>query len=331
MAKFDLNKMNLGAGLLNETTRQLAQRDLDLVYIPYEKLRVDKRNQYSVDRISELAESISDVGLQQPLNVAAADDGMYDVLGGQRRYLAIGQLREAGNKKYDEVPCTVVNPQNIDLPVDDETKYLYVIATTNDYRDLTDGDKLLRIRQLSEVYDKISKAGGGDRIGKRRRDFISDSTQMSPRSAQDFLSVEKKLDDTLKDAIINGDLDIHTGVKIASMPASTQQNLASRYSDSITGGSEEKVDFVAEVERINNPAPPKKEQNITSSDAIVIGKEYIDNILSQSKDLKLYAKMFSNGISVSAKSKERLDKLAVEYEKLQAKFVAVLKKEASKK
>ena len=105
MAKFDLNKMNLGAGLLNETTRQLAQRDLDLVYIPYEKLRVDKRNQYSVDRISELAESISDVGLQQPLNVAAADDGMYDVLGGQRRYLAIGQLREAGNKKYDEVPC----------------------------------------------------------------------------------------------------------------------------------------------------------------------------------------------------------------------------------
>lgn len=114
MAKFDLNKMNLGAGLLNETTRQLAQRDLDLVYIPYEKLRVDKRNQYSVDRISELAESISDVGLQQPLNVAAAADGMYDVLGGQRRYLAIGQLREAGNKKYDEVPCTVVNPQNID-------------------------------------------------------------------------------------------------------------------------------------------------------------------------------------------------------------------------
>ena len=76
---------------------------------------------------------------------------MYDVLGGQRRYLAIGQLREAGNKKYDEVPCTVVNPQNIDLPVDDETKYLYVIATTNDYRDLTDGDKLLRIRQLSEA------------------------------------------------------------------------------------------------------------------------------------------------------------------------------------
>ena len=41
--------------------------------------------------------------------------------------------------------------------------------------------------------------------------------------------------------------------------------------------------------------------------------------------------MFSNGISVSAKSKERLDKLAVEYEKLQAKFVAVLKKEVSKK
>ena len=209
---------------------------------------------------------------------------------------------------------------------------MYVIATTNDYRDLTDGDKLLRIRQLSEVYDKISKAGGGDRIGKRRRDFISDSTQMSPRSVQDFLSVEKKLDDTLKDAIINGDLDIHTGVKIASMPASTQQDLASRYSDSITGDSEEKVDFVAEVERINNPAPPKKEQNTTtSSDAIVIGKEYIDNILSQSKDLKLYAKMFSNGISVSAKSKERLDKLAVEYEKLQAKFVAVLKREVSKK
>ena len=81
---------------------------------------------------------------------------------------------------------------------------------------------------------------------------------MSPSLRAGFSECREKLDDTLKDAIINGDLDIHTGVKIASMPASTQQNLASRYSDSITGGSEEKVDFVAEVERINNPAPPKK-------------------------------------------------------------------------
>ena len=109
---------------------------LDIVYIPYEKLRVDKRNQYSTNGIDELAEAIADVGLQQPLNVAQADDGMYDILGGQRRYLAIGQLLKSGNTKYSEVPCSIANPKNIDLPVDDETKYLYIIATTNEYRDL---------------------------------------------------------------------------------------------------------------------------------------------------------------------------------------------------
>ena len=59
MPKFDIK--NLGAGLLNETTKQLAQRDLDIVYIPYEKLRVDKRNQYSTNGIDELAEAIADV------------------------------------------------------------------------------------------------------------------------------------------------------------------------------------------------------------------------------------------------------------------------------
>lgn len=324
MPKFDIK--NLGAGLLNETTKQLAQRDLDIVYIPYEKLRVDKRNQYSTNGIDELAEAIADVGLQQPLNVAQADDGMYDILGGQRRYLAIGQLLKSGNTKYSEVPCSIANPKNIDLPVDDETKYLYIIATTNEYRDLTDGDKLLRIRQLSEVYDKINKAGGAERIGKRRRDFIAESTNMSPRSVQDFLSIEKKLDPALKDAVIQGDLDIHTGVKIAALPDEKQKELASRYTDANDTGKD--FNLAEEAQKINMPTIPDKDNQ--SDRSVLIDKEYVDNIFSQSKDLRACIRMMSSGLPVSQKSKERLDKLKADYEKLQSKFISILDKEIQK-
>lgn len=53
------------------------------------------------------------------------------LIGGERRYTAIGMLREQGDTRYDLVPCVVVDMDAVDLPLSDELKELYVLTTTN--------------------------------------------------------------------------------------------------------------------------------------------------------------------------------------------------------
>ncbi len=174
-------RLDLGAGLFSDESKAL-MNGIHIQYIPLEKLDTnDSKHGYSLDDIDELAASISDIGLQQNLVVEDNGDGTYSILTGRRRYYAMRKLRDDGDERFKSAPCVVQRLSDIDLPLSDEIKRMYAIATTNaEQRKLTKEDKARLVKQLSTVYDELKKAGAAPKGG--RRTFVADAVGVSPRT-----------------------------------------------------------------------------------------------------------------------------------------------------
>lgn len=82
-----------------------------LALLPFNQLVVDEklntRQVYDSARIEQLANSIKEVGLEDPLGVCLRKDGKYDVLKGFRRIRALKKVYGADLPKM-EVPCRIL-------------------------------------------------------------------------------------------------------------------------------------------------------------------------------------------------------------------------------
>ena len=64
-----------------------------VVDIPYDRIVPNEKNFYIVDNVEALEESIEADGLKQPLEVFDIGSGIFKLIGGHRRYTAIGNIR----------------------------------------------------------------------------------------------------------------------------------------------------------------------------------------------------------------------------------------------
>jgi ParB family transcriptional regulator, chromosome partitioning protein len=82
----------------------------DLHHIPLADLTLSKLNvrRHGAKDIDSLASSIAALGLIQPLLVRAKADG-FEIVAGQRRYLAMKKLNAEGAPETDTVPCVVMD------------------------------------------------------------------------------------------------------------------------------------------------------------------------------------------------------------------------------
>ena len=81
----------------------------DLQHIPLADLKLSKLNvrRHGPKDIGSLAASISALGLIQPLLVRNGGDG-FEIVAGQRRYLAMKRLNAEGAPETDTLPCVVM-------------------------------------------------------------------------------------------------------------------------------------------------------------------------------------------------------------------------------
>ena len=227
MAKnFDrvMKSKNLGSGLLSENSRQFAVNEFKVTYIPLEQLVSNPRNEgFTMDDIEELKTSIREVGLEQNL-VVVPDGAKFRILTGHRRYLALKALFDEGLEKFRTVPCIVKDLSKIDLPLSEDSKELYAIATTNlENRRCSDADKLKLMAMLSQVYDEL-KANGYDRLGKRR-DFLADRLGISSAGVQILSYVDKNIAEPFRDAFTNESLPLMVLSEIAHLSPDDQAAL----------------------------------------------------------------------------------------------------------
>jgi len=81
----------------------------DLHHIPLADLKLSKLNvrRHGPKEIDSLAASIAGLGLIHPLLVRANDTG-FEIVAGQRRYLALKKLNAEGAPETDAIPCVVM-------------------------------------------------------------------------------------------------------------------------------------------------------------------------------------------------------------------------------
>lgn len=222
----DEQKQMVGAGLLSEVSK--AEIKLKIVNIPRSQIRKNPKNKYSISGIKSLAQSIKDYGLIQPIHIGNKKDGMYDILGGERRITAIDMLIENPDvTEWNEdtlIPCVIKGFEEVNLPLSDENKERYAIMTTNkEARNYTDGDTLMEIREWKLIIEELRENGvdfivGYDEDGKEKeikikgektRDILTETTGISRGRVNQFEAVENKGTDAIKEALLGNNLSVN--------------------------------------------------------------------------------------------------------------------------
>lgn len=226
--KFSKASLGLGGGLLNEKSKELATNDFKITYISIDDILENEKNDgFSMDEIEDLKTSIEEVGLEQNLVVKDLGNGKYKLLSGHRRFRALKELVADGNDKFKNAPCVIKNLSKIELPLDEEMKELYAIATTNaEVRKNTPGDLKKLMEMLSSVYDKL-KENGYKKLGKRR-DFLADKLGVSSRTVGMLSYIDKNLNHEYKEDFESGNLPLRTANELAHLPADEQKKFVDK-------------------------------------------------------------------------------------------------------
>ncbi|MBI4211815.1 MAG: ParB/RepB/Spo0J family partition protein [Deltaproteobacteria bacterium] len=143
--------------------------------VPIEKIvpnRQQPRSFFDEAKIRELAESIKEEGVLQPLIVSSLPDGRYEIIAGERRFRA---SREAG---LTEVPVIIRN-------VDSEDQFALAILENVQREDLNAIEEAKAYQDLMDQYE-YSQEDVAKKMGKSRV-AIANSVRLLklPRVVQD--------------------------------------------------------------------------------------------------------------------------------------------------
>lgn len=213
-----------GEGLMNEVSRKANVSDKSAIQqLPYEQLIENKLNEeMSMSDIEALKDSIADVGLQQPLVVTRDGADRYRILSGHRRYRALRELLTEGRISYNLFPCVVKDFDRIELPISDEAKEKYAIATTNiENRDQTFSDRIALLRMMIDVYNELKAVRSEETINGRRA-FLAKRLKLSGTQIQDLLFIDKNIVPEVRGLLDDGQITLATALELAHLPAEQQ-------------------------------------------------------------------------------------------------------------
>lgn len=232
-------KLQVGAKLFADKP---VDNVMKIVYIPRNKIRKNEKNKYSIKGIASLAESIKTYGLVQPLHVAPAEDGMYTLLGGERRLTAIDLLiKDKETKDWNEdtlIFCVVKGLEDVKLDLSEENKERYAIITTNrEQRKYTDADQYMEIQEWKLIIEELREKGieyisqydddGNEKPipikGEKTRDILTQTTGISRGQINKFETVHNQGSDELKTALMDGKISVSVAEKAAKEMTPEQQ------------------------------------------------------------------------------------------------------------
>lgn len=213
------------------------------VYIDMRQIKPNDRNMYEMSEIEKLADMIKmSRGILQNLIVKPADeDGMYTLTTGERRWRAANYLRERGEyppELNNTVPCTVVDPQTIDLPLSAEAKEDFAILVTNQYRNKTDGETYMEIMKWRKIFSELRKQGveflasdletGKQEVqikGIKTRKLVADQVGISTGQVSRYEDVERNGSDKVMEMLMRDNIDQSTAEKLTKLSRQDQEEV----------------------------------------------------------------------------------------------------------
>lgn len=260
---FKTQPVKLGEGLLNPASKELAVPVMDVQYIDMDLIDRNSKNDYSIEGIEQLAQMIKlSGGIEQPLIVYQKENGRYDLTTGERRWLAAKWLRDHGEwKQGNAVPCVVKDPRKIDLPLSDDLKEMFSILVTNQYRDKTDGDKLLEMRKWKSIFDELRKngveyatfmSGEGEESrkikGEKTRILVAEQMNETPAQIGRLEKLDKHGSDELVKAVLDNRLTLSTAETVMEMPPEAQTKFLSETEGEKEVSTKKAKEYKAQVE-----------------------------------------------------------------------------------
>lgn len=208
------NAKGLGKGLaalLGDNVMENPEEKSSL-YLPISQVEScagQPRKQFDPDALADLADSIREHGIIQPLTVRKLQSGYYQIIAGERRWRA---ARMAG---LDQVPAIVIEA--------DDRKAMELAMIENLQReDLNPIEEAEGYRQLMEQYN-LTQEETAQRVGKSRsvvanalrllnlcppvRAMVEDG-RLSNGHARTILPLSPALQETAADAILKSDLSV---------------------------------------------------------------------------------------------------------------------------
>lgn len=166
MKPFNIAQVLADAGVNNDTS---ARKQIE--YIPIGQIEADPGNFYDLPKLEELANSITIIGLQEPVVVRPVEDGRYRIISGHRRTAALRILIDRGEHD-DKVMCIVERQQESEA-----LTQLKLIMGNSENRVLTSAEQARQVEETQQLIYQL-KQEGFDFPG-RVRDYVSDICKIS--------------------------------------------------------------------------------------------------------------------------------------------------------
>lgn len=184
-----------------------AGQKMQVVMVPRELIlpNPDNKKIYIVGDVSGLKDDIRENGVRQPLEVIRDGDG-YKLIGGERRLTACKQLAEEGDKRFNSLPCLILDSKG---PEDDKIALITANATA---RDLTDGERVAQYEALKDALTLKKKRG---ELKGKVRDECCRILGLSAGKAARLNIICSCEDETIKERLMAGEIMFMEAVKLA--------------------------------------------------------------------------------------------------------------------
>lgn len=240
-------KFSISEGMLSGISKNTekvstleAKENFKFEYVDIEKIRKNKNNFYEINDIDELVEDISINGLNHNLVVRPIENGLYELISGERRYTALSKLVERGKDRFKKVPCKISDLNDLDSEI-------VLIQANAQSRELSDADKLKQIERLTELYN--IKKSKGEKVGKIR-DRISKDTGLSPAQVGRYSAISKGLIKELKEILEQGNLSISNASEFAVLSEENQRLILSIIKNEVSISKHEANELKSKFKKI---------------------------------------------------------------------------------
>ena len=228
----------LGAGLgalFGDSAPDRTAKEKTVISIALIEPRQDQpRKQFDEAQLSELASSISEHGVIQPITVREIDGGYYQIIAGERRWRA---ARMAG---LDEIPVRVIE-------ADDKTAMIYAMVENLQREDLNPIEEAKGYKTLIESYG-MTQTELADTVGKSRP-VITNSLRLLTLPAEVVELAEKgKLSLSQARAILEIENDVY---KIEIAKKAAEFGLTVREIESLAAKLTKKPKKATDISRIS--------------------------------------------------------------------------------
>jgi ParB family chromosome partitioning protein len=211
--------------IMSEESKSGAVTYFEIINIPIEKIEPSELNKYGIRDIEDLAASIEEMGLLHNLVVKDINNnGLYEIISGERRYKACRLLFDNGNEQFKYLPCKV------EKPVSDSITELKLIHANATARVLNDWEKIYQAGRINEIVYKLKEEGY--EFTGRMRSVVAEILEVSDAQAGRMIKIDKDLANEVKEELKSGNIGITAAYEISALDKEEQAEILEEIKES---------------------------------------------------------------------------------------------------